>query len=104
MPTTVPRSLTQNGETLYLIIVQQEPGPPEGNSWFGDVQSIFMPAAAHAAKLNEWCTSRRAISWAIGLAVVVGFGTCPGFGVDDPHDRLFDLPGLLMLNGVKNMI
>ena len=42
-------------------------------SWFGDVQSIFMPSAAHAAKLNETCANRRSMSWAIGLAVVAGF-------------------------------
>ena len=42
-------------------------------SWFGDVQSIFMPSAAHAAKLNERCNDRRSMSWAIGLAVVAGF-------------------------------
>ena len=42
-------------------------------SWFGDVQSFFMPSAAHAAKLSEACANRRSMSWAIGLAVVAGF-------------------------------
>ena len=44
-------------------------------SWFGDVQSVFMPSAAHAAKLNEIGRAPRSMSWAIGLAVVVGFIT-----------------------------
>ena len=44
-------------------------------TWFGDVQSLFMPAAAHGAKLNELCGNRRSMAWALGLAVVVGFVT-----------------------------
>ena len=42
-------------------------------SWFGDVQSVFMPSAANAAKLNEIGQRPRAMAWAIGLAVVAGF-------------------------------
>ncbi|MBI2503221.1 MAG: hypothetical protein HYW07_08300 [Candidatus Latescibacteria bacterium] len=43
-------------------------------SFFGDVQSIFMPSAAHAAKLHDFMRmSRRDLSLAIALAVVLGF-------------------------------
>jgi hypothetical protein len=42
-------------------------------SWCSDIQSIFMPAAAHAAKLSELYAGRRRLAIAIGLAVVVGF-------------------------------
>ena len=42
-------------------------------TWFGDVQSLFMPAAAHGARLNELCRGRRPMAWALGLAAVVGF-------------------------------
>ena len=43
-------------------------------SFFGDVQSIFMPSAAHAAKLHATMRmSRRGLCLAIGLAVFVGF-------------------------------
>jgi hypothetical protein len=42
-------------------------------SWCGDIQSVFMPSAAHAARLNELCGPRRHLSIAIGLAVLVGF-------------------------------
>jgi len=42
-------------------------------TWFGDVQSLFMPAAAHGAKLNELCRSRRSMAWALVLAAGVGF-------------------------------
>jgi hypothetical protein len=42
-------------------------------SWFGDVQSVFMPSAANAAKLNEVGGRPRAMAWAMGLAVVTGF-------------------------------
>ena len=45
-------------------------------SWFGDVQSIFMPAAAHAARLGELYKLRRSMALALGLAVVVGFTSC----------------------------
>ena len=45
-------------------------------AWFGDVQSLFMPAAAHGARLAEIYRIRRSMAWALGLAVVVGFITC----------------------------
>ena len=38
-----------------------------------DIQSIFMPSAAHAARLGELFSHRRRLALAIGLAVVVGF-------------------------------
>jgi hypothetical protein len=39
-------------------------------SWCGDIESIFMPSAAHAAKLNELCPRKRSLALAIALAVV----------------------------------
>ena len=43
-------------------------------SWFGDVQSIFMPSAAHGARLNElYGRHRRLLGIAMGLAVLIGF-------------------------------
>ena len=43
-------------------------------SFFGDVQSIFMPSAAHAAKLQDSMRiGRRGLCLAIALAVLVGF-------------------------------
>ncbi len=39
-------------------------------SWCGDIESIFMPSAAHAAKLNELCPRKRALGLAIALAVI----------------------------------
>jgi hypothetical protein len=42
-------------------------------TWFGDVQSVFMPAAAHGAKLNELGSRPRSMAFALGLAAVVGF-------------------------------
>lgn len=42
-------------------------------SWCSDIQSIFMPAAAHGARLNMLGREHRRMSWAIGLAAVVGF-------------------------------
>jgi hypothetical protein len=48
-------------------------------SWHGDVQSIFMPSAAHAAKLNEMGGKPRSMSWAMGLAVLVGLCTSTYF-------------------------
>ena len=44
-------------------------------SCFGDVESLFMPSAAHAAKLNELCHHRRSLAIAIIVAVVVSFVT-----------------------------
>lgn len=45
-------------------------------AWFGDVQSLFMPAAAHAARLGELYKTGRSMGWALALAAVVGFVTC----------------------------
>ena len=45
-------------------------------AWFGDVQSLFMPAAAHGARLAEIYRIRGSMAWALGLAAVVGFITC----------------------------
>lgn len=42
-------------------------------AWHGDVQSIFMPSAAHASRLERITRSRRLMSAAIAAAVVVGF-------------------------------
>ena len=42
-------------------------------SWHGDIQSLFMPSAAHAARLNQLHRGRRGLGLAIALAVVVGF-------------------------------
>ena len=43
-------------------------------SFFSDVQSIFMPSAAHAAKLHDTMRmSRRGLCLAVGLALLVGF-------------------------------
>lgn len=42
--------------------------------WFGDVQSIFMPSAAHAAKLQDSMRiGRRGLCLAIALAVLLAF-------------------------------
>lgn len=41
-------------------------------AWFGDVQSVFMPSAAHAAKLDEVAGVRRRLGPVLALAVVVG--------------------------------
>ena len=42
-------------------------------SWFGDVQSLFMPSAAHGARLNQAYGNKRLLGIAIGIAVLVGF-------------------------------
>ncbi len=42
-------------------------------AWFGDVQSLFMPAAAHGARLAEIYRVRRGMALALALAVFVGF-------------------------------
>ncbi len=42
-------------------------------SWCGDVQSIFMTAAAHAAKLNERCQKHRRLAVAIFVAAALSF-------------------------------
>jgi hypothetical protein len=48
-------------------------------SCFGDVESLFMPSVAHAAKLADLCPSRRGLAIAIGVAVVVGFAVSTYF-------------------------
>ena len=45
-------------------------------SWFGDVQSIFMLAAVHAARLSELYKLRCSMALALGLAILVGFTSC----------------------------
>ena len=48
-------------------------------SFFGDVQSVFMPSAAHAARLRDRMqVGRTGLSVAILLAVVVGFAASIG--------------------------
>lgn len=42
-------------------------------SWFGDVQSLFMPSAAHGARLNQAYDNKRHLGTAIAIAVLVGF-------------------------------
>jgi hypothetical protein len=43
-------------------------------SFFGDVQSIFMPAAAHATRVSDTMRiGRRTLGAAIGIAVIAGF-------------------------------
>jgi hypothetical protein len=67
------------GQAFALAITGTRLGPNNlvslamNYAWFGDVQSVFMPSAANAAKLNEWCGSRRGLGVAMGLAVVAGF-------------------------------
>ena len=42
-------------------------------SWFGDVQSIFMPAAAHGAKVANVYDIKKGMGIALFLAVITGF-------------------------------
>ena len=42
-------------------------------SWASDIQSIFMTAAAHGARLNELGRHQRRLAIAIAIAVAVGF-------------------------------
>lgn len=42
-------------------------------SWASDIQSIFMTAAAHGARLNELGRNQRRLAIAIAIAVAVGF-------------------------------
>ena len=49
-------------------------------SFFGDVQSVFMPAAAHAARLHDrMSVGRTGLCVAICLSVVVGFVASIGY-------------------------
>ncbi|MEW6753557.1 MAG: DUF6785 family protein [Candidatus Latescibacterota bacterium] len=69
-------------------------------AWCGDIQSVFMPSAAHAARLNELTSRRRALARAIGLAVGVGFSVtvlfmlylCYRYGAGNFRSWIFD-PG-----------
>lgn len=45
-------------------------------SWFGDVQSLFMPSAAHGARLNQAYKNKRVLGLAMGIAVLIGFPAC----------------------------
>ena len=49
------------------------------NVWCGDVQSIFMVSAAHAARLNTLCQRRRGLALAMGISVTVSFFTTSFF-------------------------
>ena len=42
-------------------------------AWFGDVQSVFMPSAAHAAQLDGITRARRSMGVVMAVAVLVGF-------------------------------
>ena len=69
-------------------------------SWCSDIQSIFMPAAAHGARLNVLGGERRRLGWAIGVAAVFGFALtiwfvmvlCYEFGAGNFRSWYFD-PG-----------
>ena len=55
---------------------------------FGDVQSIFMPSAAHAAKLhNSMHMSRRGLGLAILVALLVGFAAAIVYVVAMAYDQ-----------------
>ena len=45
-------------------------------SWCSDIQSIFMTAAAHGARLNEGARHPRRLGLAIAIAAVAGFVSC----------------------------
>jgi len=45
------------------------------HSCFGDVESVFMPSAAHAARLGQLYRCQRGLAIAIAVAVVVSFVT-----------------------------
>lgn len=48
-------------------------------AWIGDVQSVLMPAAAHAARLNELCRHRRRLALAMALALVLALVVSTAF-------------------------
>ena len=57
-------------------------------SFFGDVQSIFMPSAAHAARLHDAMRiGRRGLCLAIVLALVVGFASSITYVVIMAYDQ-----------------
>ncbi|MFH1569892.1 MAG: DUF6785 family protein [Gemmatimonadota bacterium] len=45
-------------------------------SWCSDIQSIFMAAAAHGARLNTYSRRPRRLGLAMAVAAVVGFVSC----------------------------
>ena len=49
------------------------------NIWCGDVQSIFMVSAAHAARLNTLRTHRRGLVLAMAISITVSFFTTSFF-------------------------
>lgn len=65
------------GQAFALAVAGTGVGPPNlvslslSYAWFGDVQSVFMPSAAHAARLDEVARVRRWLGPLLGLAVVV---------------------------------
>lgn len=67
------------GQAFALAITGTAIGPANlvplslSYAWFGDVQSVFMPAAAHAAQLDSVSRARRSMGLIMGLAVLVGF-------------------------------
>jgi hypothetical protein len=55
---------------------------------FGDVQSIFMPSAAHAAKLHDVLNvGRRSLTIAIAIALIVGFASTILYVVTMAYDQ-----------------
>jgi hypothetical protein len=68
-------------QAMTLAVLGSRALPPQGMvalglsfSFFGDVQSIFMPAAAHAARLGDALgLGRRSLGLAIALALALGF-------------------------------
>lgn len=68
-------------------------------SFFGDVQSIFMTSAAHGSRMVE--RPQRRLAWALGIAVIVGFGAglpylihiCYEYGANNLSSGLFKNAG-----------
>jgi hypothetical protein len=57
-------------------------------SFFGDVQSIFMPSAAHAARLHDAMRmSRRGLCTAIVIALIIGFASSITYVVIMAYDQ-----------------
>jgi hypothetical protein len=67
------------GQAFTLAVTGTRLGPSNlvalalAYTWHGDVQSIFMPAAAHGARLADLGHRPRDLARVMGLAVVVGF-------------------------------
>ena len=68
------------------------------NVWCGDVQSIFMVSAAHAARLNTLCQRRRGLALAMGISVTVSFFTTSFFLLSLAYDL-----GALNLRSILNL-